>query len=188
MAAKRSPSLHSLDDDTDLGGRWFNRGLAEENPRSDALSSSANIPSPPSRSQSFSKLPEHLSKPTVDMNNASVLDLVRDKEHDTKPSAMAVKARDSFGSMTLIQASRDGHEGMARLLTDKGADINAQSSSGSTALILASQGGHEAVARLLIDKGADVPPSNALGSHHSATMALHPRAPSSASDFKAAPF
>ncbi|KAK4149066.1 hypothetical protein C8A00DRAFT_38347 [Chaetomidium leptoderma] len=94
VSGKRSPSLHALDDGTDLGGKWLNRGTAEENLRSADLGSSANIPSPSSRSRSFGKHPEHLFKPTIYKKKASVLDLVRDKEHDTKPNVMAVKAQD----------------------------------------------------------------------------------------------
>ena len=99
-----------------------------------------------------------------------------------------IEARDKGGSTALIWASRIGHKAVAQLLIDKGADIDARDGSGWRALTWALQKGHKAVAQLLIDKGADVPPSNALGSHHSATMALHPRAHRSASDFKAAPF
>ncbi len=120
------------------------------------------------------------------MNKAAVLDLVPDKEHDTKPSATAVKAQDKGRSMALIRASRDGHEAVSRLLIDKeaeeliwalrmgheavarlliekGVDVDVRDGSGSTGLILASQGGHEAVARLLIDKGAEVNARNDFG-------------------------
>ena len=153
MSAKRSPSRHALDDDTDLGGRWFHRGKAEESPRSASLSSSANIPSPSSHSQSLSKVPEHLSKFTVDMNKTSAQDLVQDKKHDAKRSA---KAQDKGQLMALIRASQDGNEAVARFLIDEGADIEAQDRSGLTALMLASRNGHEAIARLLIDKGANI--------------------------------
>ena len=42
-------------------------------------------------------IPQSISKPTVDMNKASVLDLVCDKDHDTKPSAMPSRLRTKVG-------------------------------------------------------------------------------------------
>jgi hypothetical protein len=45
---------------------------------------------------------------------------------------------------------------VARLLIDKGADVDKQDNDGRTALYVASERGHLDVARLLIDKGADV--------------------------------
>ncbi|KAF2675923.1 hypothetical protein K458DRAFT_437678 [Lentithecium fluviatile CBS 122367] len=53
-------------------------------------------------------------------------------------------------------ASVRGHEAVARLLLDKGADVNAQGGDFGNALQAASYGGHELVVRLLLDKGADV--------------------------------
>jgi ankyrin repeat protein len=45
---------------------------------------------------------------------------------------------------------------VARLLLEKGADVNAKTHDGHTALQLAAAKGHETVARLLLEKGADV--------------------------------
>ena len=45
---------------------------------------------------------------------------------------------------------------IAKLLIEKGADVNAQGGDYKTALHAASLRGHEAIARLLIEKGADV--------------------------------
>ena len=69
---------------------------------------------------------------------------------------------DGVGWSALLDASRNGHARIAKLLLDgkyegKGADINLQTSNGgSTALIRASYDGHEAVVRLLLERGADV--------------------------------
>eukprot|EP00919_Chromeraceae_sp_WS-2016_P076936 GHVR01182052.1.p1 GENE.GHVR01182052.1~~GHVR01182052.1.p1 ORF type:complete len:116 (+),score=15.91 GHVR01182052.1:30-377(+) len=49
-----------------------------------------------------------------------------------------------------------GHTDIARLLIDKGADVNSRENDGYTPLIWASNRGHTDIARLLIDKGADV--------------------------------
>src|SRR5271154_3144226 len=49
-----------------------------------------------------------------------------------------------------------GHEAVARLLLEKGADVAAREEDGWPALHGAADKGHEAVARLLLEKGADV--------------------------------
>jgi ankyrin repeat protein len=64
---------------------------------------------------------------------------------------------------TIYAASSGGYEAVARLLLDKGADINAQGGYYRNALRAASWQGHEMVVRLLLDKGADV---NAQGRFH----------------------
>ncbi len=51
----------------------------------------------------------------------------------------------------------------ARLLLEKGADVNAHDGYRGNALQAASEMGHEAVVRLLLEKGADV---NAQGGYH----------------------
>ncbi|KIJ95349.1 hypothetical protein K443DRAFT_77118, partial [Laccaria amethystina LaAM-08-1] len=56
-----------------------------------------------------------------------------------------------------------GYEGIAKLLIEKGADVNAQGGHYGNALYAASNGGHEASAKLLIEKGADV---NAKGGEY----------------------
>jgi ankyrin repeat protein len=56
----------------------------------------------------------------------------------------------------LEAASIGGHEAIAKLLIEKGADVNAQGEEYGNALQAASNGGHEAIAMLLIEKGADV--------------------------------
>jgi ankyrin repeat protein len=54
----------------------------------------------------------------------------------------------------LMYASQNGHLETAKLLIDKGADVN--SKDGMTALMYAAQNGHLEIAKLLIDEGADV--------------------------------
>ena len=49
-----------------------------------------------------------------------------------------------------------GHGAIAKLLIDKGADVNAQGGYYGNALQAASDGGHEVIAKLLMEKGAAV--------------------------------
>ena len=65
-------------------------------------------------------------------------------------------AASNNGSTALMLAALRGHEAVAQLLLQHGADVAAASNNGSTALMLAAQGGHEAVAQLLLQHGADV--------------------------------
>ncbi|KAL6894722.1 hypothetical protein GGI43DRAFT_424618 [Trichoderma evansii] len=76
-----------------------------------------------------------------------------------------INEMDRGGRTSLSRASENGHEAvalgngheaMARLLINKGADINARNKLGETPLLLALEKGYEAAARLLIDKGADI--------------------------------
>ena len=59
-------------------------------------------------------------------------------------------------SEPLHWAVRNGHEEVARLLLDRGADVSTAGSDGKTPLIWAAQKGYETVARLLLGRGADV--------------------------------
>ncbi|KIJ99791.1 hypothetical protein K443DRAFT_80490, partial [Laccaria amethystina LaAM-08-1] len=71
----------------------------------------------------------------------------------------------AFGN-ALQAALYGGHEAIAKLLIEKGADgadVNAQGGHYGNALQAASQTGHEAIAKLLIENGADV---NAQGGHY----------------------
>ena len=64
--------------------------------------------------------------------------------------------RPGDGGTPLSIASSDGHLPIARLLINRGADVNRTYEGGSTALILACQNGHTEIARLLIDRGAEI--------------------------------
>ena len=57
---------------------------------------------------------------------------------------------------TLHAASLGGHEKIATMLLDKGADVNAQGGRYGSALQVASERGHDQVVQMLLDKGADV--------------------------------
>jgi hypothetical protein len=56
-----------------------------------------------------------------------------------------------------------GHEPIAQLLIERGADVNARSGNGSSVLMMAAREGHEAVAQALLAKGADSAASNDRG-------------------------
>jgi len=56
-----------------------------------------------------------------------------------------------------------GHDGIARLLIEKGADVNARTPNDSTSLMLAAREGHSGMARALLDAGADATPVNEWG-------------------------
>jgi ankyrin repeat protein len=62
---------------------------------------------------------------------------------------------DQHGDRPLIGAARHGQLGVARLLIERGANINATGHGGSTALHNAAPQGREEVLALLLDKGAD---------------------------------
>jgi ankyrin repeat domain-containing protein 50 len=71
----------------------------------------------------------------------------------------SVNQRDSNGDMPLHWATRHGHEQMASLLLDFGAEINVKNTRpppGSTPLEIAAANGHSKLVRLLLKRGADV--------------------------------
>ena len=72
------------------------------------------------------------------------------------------------GSTALLFAAMSGDVESARLLLDKGADVNDTAADGNSALVLSAFQGHGPVARLLLERGAD---PNAAGAGYSALHA-----------------
>ena len=68
------------------------------------------------------------------------------------------------GRTCLINAARNGHLDICRLLIDKGAQVNAIDSGGCTPLHLAAWKGHIEILRPLCDRGADIEARNQDGS------------------------
>ncbi|NKB64148.1 MAG: hypothetical protein GKR95_19220 [Gammaproteobacteria bacterium] len=74
-----------------------------------------------------------------------------------------INAKDRYGSTPLHIASLNGKEEIARILIQKGAEVNNENSNRNTPLMLASYGGNNAIVRLLIDNGARVDARNQDG-------------------------
>ncbi|ODS30639.1 MAG: Ankyrin [Candidatus Scalindua rubra] len=69
----------------------------------------------------------------------------------------SVNANDNIAKGTpLLAAALLGQIDVARLLCDKGADVNAKALKGMTPLIFAAMHGHTEIVKLLLSKGADV--------------------------------
>ena len=68
----------------------------------------------------------------------------------------SINEKDADGRTALHRAAGGGHLAIARLLLEKGADIEAKDKYGTTALHFAASSGDEGLVRLLIEKGADV--------------------------------
>ncbi len=81
--------------------------------------------------------------------------------------------RDGAQWSALHYAVFAGHEAVARLLMDRGADIHARSTNGSTALMMAAREGREALAQLLLDRGADPDAVNEHGDNALAWALRH---------------
>ena len=88
----------------------------------------------------------------------------------------AVDAADTKGRTALGMAVGGGHVEVARLLLDRGADVNRQTSAqfGITPLMTAAMRGDADMARLLIERGADVAARNRLGMSVVRLAASHP--------------
>ena len=70
----------------------------------------------------------------------------------------------SFRKQTALSWAADrGHQGVVKLLLEKGAAVDLKNSDGETALCLAAYGGHEAVVKMLLEKGAAVDLNNSDG-------------------------
>ena len=67
-----------------------------------------------------------------------------------------VNAKDKFHNVSaLFYASHQGHDGIVRLLCERGADANHANSLGDTPLITAARNGHVAIVKILCEQGVD---------------------------------
>lgn len=67
-----------------------------------------------------------------------------------------VNAKDKFHNISaLFYASHHGHDGIVRLLCERGADANHANSLGDTPLIAAARSGHVVIVKLLCEQGVD---------------------------------
>ncbi|KAK8016092.1 NB-ARC and ankyrin domain protein [Apiospora rasikravindrae] len=73
------------------------------------------------------------------------------------------RSKDKMGLPPLLYAADKGHVDIAKLLIERGADVDAAGSSGWTPLTLALDRGHIDMARLLIERGADVNTTGSSG-------------------------
>ncbi|KAK7409434.1 hypothetical protein QQX98_008395 [Neonectria punicea] len=55
-----------------------------------------------------------------------------------------------------LRAAESGHEGIVKLLLEKGANVEAKDDYGWTPLLWAAENGHEGIVKLLLEKGADI--------------------------------
>lgn len=74
-----------------------------------------------------------------------------------------MNAMSGYGEIALIQASYWGRTDIAKMLIERGADVNAKNNYGDTALMRACQGGHVDTVKMLIEQGADVKAKNKEG-------------------------
>jgi hypothetical protein len=76
--------------------------------------------------------------------------------HKGQERKAEVTKKDSEGQTLLYLAAENGHYLTAKILIDKGAEVNAQGGRYGNALQAASARGHEAVVKLLLEQGAKV--------------------------------
>ncbi|EUC26785.1 hypothetical protein COCCADRAFT_61188, partial [Bipolaris zeicola 26-R-13] len=70
-------------------------------------------------------------------------------------TGLILERRDNEGQTPLCLAAKLGHQGMVKLLLDKGAEVNAQGGEYGNALQAAVAGNHTAIVELLLNNGAD---------------------------------
>ncbi len=67
-----------------------------------------------------------------------------------------INTKDNFHDVSaLFYASHQGHDGIVRLLCERGADVNQANALGDTPLIAAARNGHTAIVKLLCEQGVD---------------------------------
>ncbi|OBT69142.1 hypothetical protein VE03_02000 [Pseudogymnoascus sp. 23342-1-I1] len=79
-----------------------------------------------------------------------------EKGHETIARLLVENGADVNADHALEAASYKGHMAIVKLLLQNGADVNAQGGENNNALQAAARGGHEAIVTLLLEKGADV--------------------------------
>ncbi len=80
-----------------------------------------------------------------------------DEEKDTPAEQrLHVRSRDTAGQTALHKAAWAGNAAIARMLIERGAEVDARDVNGQTPLSLAARWGNGAVGRLLIAQGADI--------------------------------
>jgi len=73
-----------------------------------------------------------------------------------------INAKDG-GLTLLIKAATEGYLKTAKLLIEKGADVNARTNEGNSALMAASMAGYTKIVELLINAGANAKAKNNMG-------------------------
>ncbi len=73
-----------------------------------------------------------------------------------------INAKDE-GLTLLMKAATEGYVRTAKLLVDKGADIDVKTNEGNTALMYAAMAGYAKIAELLINAGVNVKAKNNMG-------------------------
>ena len=84
-------------------------------------------------------------------------------EHIATGADLDQRTQDGQNSPPLILAIIFGHDVVATVLIDAGADVNLQQADGSTALIVAASMGHSAIVKALLNYGADPNIKNKTG-------------------------
>lgn len=69
---------------------------------------------------------------------------------------LVLDAKDDFDWTPLFWAASRGHEAVARLLLEKGVNIEMKDTNNKTPVLQAAKGGHEAIVLLLLEKGANI--------------------------------
>ena len=73
-----------------------------------------------------------------------------------KEGAKPDKYLGEYGRTALYRAAQNGHNDIAKILIEAGANVNTQDNVGWTALYWAARNGHNDIVKILIEAGADV--------------------------------